>query len=101
MVMFEENPYKDDSASVQRGAILFDFHCAGCHGAGAQGNGPEEPDLEVKPPNLRKFAATRSDSAIASKMMSGSFSGMPAHKSQLIDKEMWDIVNFLKAISKI
>ena len=37
---------------VQRGAELFQFYCATCHGTAATGNGPMSPSLVVQPSDL-------------------------------------------------
>jgi mono/diheme cytochrome c family protein len=43
---------------VARGADLFAGHCAACHGAAAQGDGPMVEILEVAPPALDGLAAS-------------------------------------------
>jgi mono/diheme cytochrome c family protein len=45
------------SASSDLGASLFATHCATCHGAGAQGNGPMAPNLRHPPPDLTRYTA--------------------------------------------
>ena len=42
---------------VARGAELFAGHCAACHGATAQGDGPMAAVLAVRPPDLTALAA--------------------------------------------
>lgn len=39
---------------LTQGEVLFLRHCAGCHGAGARGDGPVAEALGVRPRNLRK-----------------------------------------------
>ena len=34
------------------GGVLFQNHCAACHGAAAKGDGPMVPILNITPPNL-------------------------------------------------
>ena len=41
----------------ERGAELFRGHCAACHGAAAEGDGPMVEILEVAPPDLTALAA--------------------------------------------
>lgn len=43
-----------DSAEGQR---LFNLHCAACHGAAAQGNGPMAPVLLIQPADLTQMSA--------------------------------------------
>lgn len=39
------------------GARVFSFHCAGCHGAGAMGDGPTADLLTIRPANLTELSA--------------------------------------------
>lgn len=41
------------------GQRLFNLHCAACHGADAQGNGPMAPILLIQPADLTQIAAKR------------------------------------------
>lgn len=41
---------------VQRGAELFQSHCAACHGPEATGEGPMTAILEISPPDLTALA---------------------------------------------
>lgn len=41
-----------DSASIERGRILFEQHCASCHGKEGRGDGPTAATLTRRPPNL-------------------------------------------------
>ena len=38
---------------VETGKVLYDQHCAVCHGAQARGGGPLAPALLLQPPSLR------------------------------------------------
>lgn len=40
------------------GAILFQLHCASCHGEDARGNGPVAEFINVKVPDLTQISAT-------------------------------------------
>lgn len=42
---------------VRQGEVTFQYHCATCHGANAQGDGPMAPVLMVQPPDLTGLAA--------------------------------------------
>lgn len=42
---------------VTRGAELYAFHCAACHGADASGNGPLAPALIIQPTDLTALGA--------------------------------------------
>lgn len=40
------------------GTILFQLHCASCHGENARGNGPVSPFLNVSVPDLTQISAS-------------------------------------------
>lgn len=42
---------------VPEGEVIFQFHCATCHGLDADGNGPMAPALTVQPTDLTKLSA--------------------------------------------
>ncbi len=44
------------SPTEDRGAFLYQFHCAGCHGPEGRGDGPVAEHLSVKPIDLSALA---------------------------------------------
>ncbi len=44
-------------AAEPNGRALFAIHCAACHGAGGEGDGPVAAAMVITPPNLRTLAA--------------------------------------------
>ena len=55
VLLLTTNPsLAEDSAS---GARLFGFHCAACHGAAAEGDGPLGEMLTIRPPDLTELSA--------------------------------------------
>lgn len=56
-------PQLEAEASRSRGALLFQIHCASCHGLEARGDGPVSEDLRVAPADLTNLLA-RSDSGV-------------------------------------
>lgn len=45
-------PAQDVAPSVEEGRALYDRHCASCHGAGGEGDGPLAPALVIQPTDL-------------------------------------------------
>ncbi|NNE87985.1 MAG: c-type cytochrome [Silicimonas sp.] len=43
---------------ADEGQVIFQFHCATCHGLEARGNGPMAPALTVQPTNLTQLSAS-------------------------------------------
>lgn len=89
------NPVPADEESVQRGQVLFRTHCTGCHGQDGSGGGPAAAGLRPAPPNLRRMVNFHSDGDLAWKIANGRGS-MPAWQGILQEKQIWDVVNYLR-----
>jgi mono/diheme cytochrome c family protein len=84
------NPYAGRPTAVQAGKLLYDRHCAQCHGADAKGRG-KAPD--VRSESIR----TAPPGAVLWVLRNGDLKdGMPAWSS-LPDQQLWQLVSFLQA----
>ena len=59
------------TASVERGRVMFEQHCAACHGRGGKGDGPAASTMTRKPTNVTlmqkrhgAFFAAQAESAV-------------------------------------
>lgn len=79
------------AADTNRGAQLYDKHCASCHGS----NGvPVMPGL----PNLTQpQAMMRSDAAIANVIRNGRMT-MPGYRGLLKDTEIHDLIAYMRTL---
>lgn len=91
------NPITQDSASTSRGEIVFLENCAACHGDNAKGLSTEKTNLEINTPNLVQRLATHSDGDFFWKIQEGK-GGMPAFKKDIDENDIWDVINFIKAL---
>ncbi|MHC4223557.1 MAG: c-type cytochrome, partial [Planctomycetota bacterium] len=92
--------------SIERGERLYLRHCAGCHGARADGNGPAAPFFGDYPPRnfLRGEYRYRStlapepptDADLFRTIRRGVGPSMPAWP-HFSDGQVWDLVEFLKS----
>jgi mono/diheme cytochrome c family protein len=89
------NPVAATPESLQRGAALFQQHCASCHGAQGAGDGPAAAALEPKPANLQTMAGHHSDGDLAWKIAHGR-GAMPAWRTVLKPNQIWDLVNHIR-----
>src|SRR5271169_6769025 len=94
-----KNPIRFTELSVERGKKLFLNHCAMCHGNNADGKGDLVTVLDVHPPDFNKTAVLgkRTDGELFVIIGQGS-EKMPSHYTRLDEKQMWDIVNFLRMV---
>jgi len=99
-------PALDPAAAIERGGRLYARHCAGCHGARGNGNGPAARFFGLHPPRnfLRGEYRYRStptpqpplDEDLFRTIRRGAGPSMPAWP-HLSDAQVWDLVELLKS----
>jgi mono/diheme cytochrome c family protein len=95
---FPENPIPADPTSLQRGEILYDIHCALCHGAEGTGDGPLAIYFERTPENLVVGrAAAEFDGSVYLAILQG-FGEMPSLAESLTARERWDVINYVRTL---
>ncbi len=86
------NPYHGQAQAIQAGRLLFEEHCAECHGENAQG--------KKKRPSLRteRIQAEASEGDLHWFLVNGNIRhGMPSW-SKLPDQQLWQIVSYLRSL---
>jgi len=96
------NPVPADDASIARGAELFHINCTACHGVDGKGTGPISAFLvNKKPADLTgPVVSSLSDGAIFMVISNGTPGGMPALNENLLVRERWDVVNYVRTLQK-
>jgi cbb3-type cytochrome c oxidase subunit III len=94
-----KNPLPKDAESVEAGRKLYQRHCAGCHGPGGKGDG----SLALSggtPSDLTDdtWDHGSTDGEIFTVIRDGVSSDMLAYKDRLEDKQIWQLVNFIRSI---
>lgn len=92
------NPVKATPASIARGKKIYAANCASCHGEKGAGDGPAGKTLNPKPANLAAMAPQHLPGDLAWKIENGR-GPMPAWKGTLKQNQIWDVVNFLQALT--
>jgi cytochrome c1 len=95
-------PSLDDPAMARRGAGLYREHCLRCHGA--PGVAPESFALGLNPvpANLAHTARVRTPAELFWTVKYGlKMTGMPAWEFRLRERELWDLVAFLKLLPSL
>jgi mono/diheme cytochrome c family protein len=92
-----KNPVKPDEASLKNGERLYRIYCLPCHGETGKGDGPVAKKM-VPPQDLTSdYAKNLSDGYIFATISGGGVI-MPAQKKGLSEKDIWDIVNFVRKL---
>ncbi len=96
------NPIPADDASIARGSELFHINCTSCHGVDGKGTGPVSAFLvNKKPMDLTgPVVSSLSDGAIFMFISNGTPGGMPALNENLLVRERWDVVNYVRTLQK-
>ena len=93
------NPIPGDDTSHQRGQILFDIHCALCHGPQGHGDGPLAHYFARTPENLiGEEAAAEFDGSMYLVIQEG-FGEMPSLAENLSVRERWDVINYIRTLA--
>lgn len=97
------DPTPVTAAKLQRGRVLFDRHCAACHGWSGAGTGPDAFAQVPAPADLEWLARTpkaRAEPYLYWTVAEGGNafeSEMPAFKGRLGRKDMWAVVAYVHA----
>jgi len=94
------NPVPATVDSIDAGRGLFDDNCARCHGVSARGGGPDAGTTSIAPADLLNGHINQhTDGDVYTWISGGLPGGMPAWSGTLSDTQIWDLVNFLRAIN--
>ena len=93
------NPIPFEAESVSRGEAHYGKYCLGCHGAAAKGDGPMADKLPHRPADLIHAIADDPEGKLAWIIANG-YGKMPAWKSVLSEKDIWDVLNYLKMLEQ-
>jgi cbb3-type cytochrome c oxidase subunit III len=94
-----KNPVASDAASIDAGKVLFKRYCASCHGPNAKGDGGMALSGGT-PSDLtdETWDYGSTDGEIFVAIRDGVSADMLAYKDKLNEKQIWQIVNFLRSI---
>ena len=92
---------RDDQESIARGQEIYRINCAECHGDGGMGDGQTGEQLETKPAFIAHTSQMMSDSYLFWRVNEGGAefgTGMPTFKEKLSEEEIWDAINYVRAL---
>lgn len=85
----------------QNGKILFEKHCANCHGEKGDGDGPDTQFLMVRPANFHALESrSKTDEELMTVITYGAvFSPMHGWSTRLTENERWDILRYIRLLA--
>lgn len=97
------NPVPADAVSLARGKQLYGEHCAVCHGPAGKGDGPVVQFWKAdakRPANLTEPRLGQQTDGALYLTISQGFGVMPPLRENLSVRERWDVVNYVRTLSK-
>jgi mono/diheme cytochrome c family protein len=96
-----KNPIPSTQETLAEAETLFTDNCVLCHGEKGMGDGPGAKTIKVKPANFTdaKVMAAETDGSLFWKMTNGR-GPMPSWKDTLSDKERWELVGYIRKLTK-
>jgi putative copper export protein/mono/diheme cytochrome c family protein len=95
---FYRSPTNFTLASIARGHDLFEQHCAGCHGAGARGNGPNAQALDMPTSDLTAaHVYAHADGDLFWWIGHGMGDTMPGFGAAIDAQARWNLIDFIHA----
>jgi cytochrome c5 len=94
-----KNPIKFTEASVDRGKKVYKTQCALCHGEKGDGKGDLATEMTLTLPDLTKSdaLAKRTDGELFAIVGTGK-DPMPSQKGRMTEPQLWNLVNYLRAL---
>ena len=93
-------PNASTANSLQRGKILFDTHCALCHGPGGTGDGPLNTYFTPKPADLTSNKVQALQDTDIFLVITEGKGAMPGIAENLDPGERWDVTNYVRTLKK-
>jgi mono/diheme cytochrome c family protein len=94
-----KNPVRFTQASVDRGKKVYGTQCALCHGEKGDGKGDLATDMKLDLPDFTKAdsLSKRTDGELFVIVETGK-DPMPSQKGRMSDQQLWNLVNYLRAL---
>ena len=97
MWAFSQEPF----GNPQEGKVLYEKHCAHCHGTNGTGDGPDTQFLMVPPANFHSLASrSKTDWDLMTVITFGAaFSPMHEWADRLTEEERWDVLRYIRLLA--
>jgi mono/diheme cytochrome c family protein len=95
------NPVPADEVSLQRGEILYQLHCAVCHGPTGLGDGPVVQfwrESARRPADLTEVRIAEYPGGTIYRIISQGIGGMPPLRENLTERQRWDVINYVRSL---
>jgi mono/diheme cytochrome c family protein len=95
-----KNPLAGNISVIADAKTVYVSYCTPCHGDKGRGDGPAAPGLNPKPADHTSAAVqSETDGSLFWKLSEGR-SPMPGYKKILTDQQRWELINYIRSLSK-
>jgi mono/diheme cytochrome c family protein len=101
------NPFAGDPDAIDAGEQIYRTNCESCHGPGGEGDGPAAASLNPGPANLAdpEMMQEMTDGFLFWRVSEGGAmapfnSAMPAWQEVLSEESRWQVISFLRSLSR-
>ena len=97
----KKNPIAPTPDSIAAGQKIYSKTCMMCHGKSGDADGPAVIELNIHPARLSdpELMGIESDGALFWKITTGK-KPMPAYGKRLSDTDRWNLINYVRTLSK-
>jgi mono/diheme cytochrome c family protein len=96
----KKNPVPVDESSLAAGQKVYLKRCVACHGKTGNGDGPDAADLGIYPAKLSDpRVRAETDGELFWKVTVGK-KPMPNYGSRLSPTDRWNVINYLRTLTK-
>ena len=94
---FSQEPF----GNPKEGKMLYEKHCAHCHGINGAGDGPDTQFLMVQPANFHSLESrSKTDWDLMTVITFGAaFSPMHGWADRLTEEERWDVLRYIRLLA--
>jgi S-disulfanyl-L-cysteine oxidoreductase SoxD len=93
-----KNPEKVTELSLLAGKELFGIYCTPCHGLAGKGDGPVAKKFVPTPVDISGTGFGMAPEGLLFAIVTHGMNGMPPFRSDLIVKERWLVVTYVKTL---
>lgn len=98
--MVLEDPIPNDSASVDRGKVVFEHNCIFCHGPHAEGDGKVGQLFMPTPANLMSDTVKQEPNGALFYKITVGPSTMPSFSNRLNTREIFDVIHYIRSLQQ-
>jgi mono/diheme cytochrome c family protein len=95
-----KSPIPLDQAAEAKGAEIYELYCKPCHGDAGFGDGGMGASLATKPADLHSKEVTEQKNGALFWKMSTGRGAMPSFKDVLSNEQRWQLVAFIRGLSR-